>query len=143
VLNTNLTGVWLCMKHAIRQMLTQGGGVILNMASVLGMSGRLGLSPALIATHHGIIGLTRQAALEYAKAGIRVNVVCPSTTRTPRLTRLFGANPEYEAQMKARHPLGRIAEPEDVAGAVVFLCSDAASFVTGQTLVLDGGLLAR
>lgn len=143
VLDTSLTGVWLCMKYAIRQMLTQGGGAIVNMSSVVGMVGRPGLSPALVASHHGVIGLTRQAALEYAQAGIRVNAVCPSVTNTPRFSRVHGDNPEAIARAAGRHPLGRITQPEDVAEAVVWLCSDAASFVTGHTLVIDGGLLAQ
>jgi NAD(P)-dependent dehydrogenase (short-subunit alcohol dehydrogenase family) len=143
VLSVSLTGVWLCMKYAIRQMLTQGDGAIVNMSSVVGLSGRPGLSPALVTSHHGVIGLTRQAALEYATSGIRVNAVCPSVTNTPRLSRVHGDNLAARAQMAARHPLGRITEPEDVAQAVVWLCSDAASFVTGHTLVIDGGILAQ
>jgi NAD(P)-dependent dehydrogenase (short-subunit alcohol dehydrogenase family) len=143
VLQTNLTGVWLCMKYALRQMLTQGRGVIVNMSSVVGHVGASGLSPALVATHHGIIGLTRQAAVEYAKHGIRINAVCPTVTRTPRLERVHGANPEVEARMAARNPSGRIGEAEDAAEAVVWLCSDAASFVVGHTLVVDGGALAQ
>jgi NAD(P)-dependent dehydrogenase (short-subunit alcohol dehydrogenase family) len=143
VLSVSLTGVWLCMKYVIRQMLTQGSGAIVNMSSVVGHTGRPGLCPALVASHHGVLGLTRQAALEYAQAGIRVNAVCPSVTDTPRLSRVHGDNPAMRAQMAARHPLGRITQPEDVAAAVVWLCSDAASFVTGHSLVIDGGVLAQ
>ncbi|RMF85186.1 MAG: SDR family oxidoreductase [Nitrospinota bacterium] len=142
-IRTNLTGVWLCLKHEIPQMLRQGGGAIVNISSVVGLVGRAGLSPALVATHHGIIGLTRQAALEYARDGIRINAVCPSATRTARLERVHGASPEVVAQIASRHPLGRMAQPEDVAEAVIWLCSDAASFVTGHTLVVDGGYLAQ
>jgi NAD(P)-dependent dehydrogenase (short-subunit alcohol dehydrogenase family) len=142
-LRTNLTGVWLCMKYAIRQMLTQGSGVIVNMSSVVGMVGRGGLSPALVACHHGIIGLTRQAALEYARHGIRINAVCPTVTRTPRLQRVHGTNPEVEARMAAQNPSGRIGQPEDAAAAVIWLCSEAASFVVGHALVVDGGVLAQ
>jgi NAD(P)-dependent dehydrogenase (short-subunit alcohol dehydrogenase family) len=142
-LGTNLTGVWLCMKYAIRQMLKQGDGVIVNMSSVVGHIGAPGLSPALVACHHGIIGLTRQAAVEYAKHGIRINAVCPTVTRTPRLLRVHGSSPEVEARMAARNPSGRIGEPEDAAAAVVWLCSTAASFVVGHTLVVDGGVLAQ
>ena len=142
-LGTNLTGVWLCMKYAIRQMLNQGGGIIVNMSSVVGLSGRAGLSPALVACHHGIIGLTRQAALEYIKQGIRINAVCPTVTRTPRLARVHGANPEVEARMAAQNPSGRIGQPQDAAEAVLWLCSEAASFVVGHTLVVDGGVLAQ
>lgn len=143
-LQTNLTGVWLCMKYAIRQMLEQGsGGSIVNMSSVVGQVGLAGISPALVACHHGIIGLTRQAAVEYAKQGIRVNAVCPTVTRTPRLQRTHGAGPEIEARLASRNPSGRIGEAEDAAEAVVWLCSDAASFVVGHTLAVDGGVLAR
>lgn len=142
-IRTNLTGVWLCMKYAIRQMLTQGSGVIVNMSSVVGHVGAPGLSPALVACHHGIIGLTRQAAVEYAKQGLRINAVCPTVTRTPRLLRVHGNNPEVEARMAARNPSGRIGEAQDAAEAVVWLCSEAASFVVGHTLVVDGGVLAQ
>ena len=140
---TNLTGVWRCMKYEIRQMLNQGGGVIVNMSSVVGQAGLPGISPALVACHHGIIGLTRQAALEYVKQGLRINAVCPTVTRTERFARVHGANPEVEMRMAARNPAGRIGEPEDVAGAVVWLCSDAASFIVGHTLAVDGGVLAQ
>ncbi len=142
-LQTNLTGVWLCMKYALRQMLTQGHGVIVNMSSVVGHVGVPGIAPALVATHHGIIGLTRQAAVEYANQGIRINAVCPTATRTERFERVHGTNPEVEARMGARNPSGRIGQPDDAAEAVVWLCSDAASFVVGHTLVVDGGVLAR
>jgi NAD(P)-dependent dehydrogenase (short-subunit alcohol dehydrogenase family) len=142
-LDTNLTGVWLCTKYAIRQMLAQGGGVIVNMSSVVGMVGLNGISPALVACHHGIIGLTRQAALEYAARGIRVNAVCPTVTRTERFARTHGTDPAVEARLSARNPSGRIGQPEDAAEAVIWLCSDAASFVVGHTLVVDGGVLAQ
>jgi NAD(P)-dependent dehydrogenase (short-subunit alcohol dehydrogenase family) len=142
-LRTNLTGVWLCMKYAIRQMLSQGSGVIVNMSSVVGHTGRPGISPALVACHHGIIGLTRQAAVEYTRQGIRINAVCPTVTRTARFLRVHGENPEGEVRMAAHNPSGRIGEPEDAAEAVVWLCSDAASFVIGHTLVVDGGVLAQ
>ena len=142
-LRTNLTGVWRCMKFAIRQMLAQGSGVIVNMSSVVGHVGRVGLSPALVACHHGIIGLTRQAALEYIKDGIRINAVCPTVTRTPRFDRVHGGSPEAAARVGQNIPLGRMGEPEDAAEAVVWLCSEAASFVVGHTLVVDGGGLAQ
>ncbi len=142
-LQTNLTGVWLCMKYAIAQMLTQGHGVIVNMSSVVGHTGRAGISPALVATHHGIIGLTRQAAVEYAKQGIRINAICPTVTRTERLARVHGTDPAMLARIAAGNPSGRMGEPEDAAAAVVWLCSEAASFVVGHTLVVDGGVLAR
>jgi NAD(P)-dependent dehydrogenase (short-subunit alcohol dehydrogenase family) len=142
-LNTNLTGVWLCMKYAIRQMLTQGSGCIVNMSSVVGMAGLPGISPALVACHHGIIGLTRQAAVEYARSGIRINAVCPTVTRTERFERVHGTDPAVEARMAARNPSGRIGQPEDAAEAVIWLCSDATSFIVGHALVVDGGVLAQ
>jgi len=142
-LQTNLTGVWSCMKYELQQMLKQGRGAIVNMSSVVGLAGLSGISPALVAYHHGIIGLTRQAALDYAKAGIRVNAVCPTATRTERFERVHGGNPESEARMAARNPSGRIGEAQDAAEAVIWLCSDAASFVLGHALVVDGGVLAQ
>jgi NAD(P)-dependent dehydrogenase (short-subunit alcohol dehydrogenase family) len=142
-LQTNLTGVWSCMKYELQQMLKQGYGAIVNMSSVVGLAGLAGISPALVACHHGIIGLTRQAALDYAKAGIRVNAVCPTVTRTERFERVHGGNPENEARMAARNPSGRIGEAQDAAEAVIWLCSDAASFVLGHTLVVDGGVSAQ
>ena len=142
-LQTNLTGVWSCMKYELQQMLKQGRGAIVNMSSVVGLAGLNGISPALVACHHGIIGLTRQAALDYAKAGIRVNAVCPTVTRTERFERVHGGNPESEARMAARNPSGRIGEAQDAAEAVIWLCSDAASFVLGHALVVDGGVLAQ
>ncbi len=142
-LQTNLTGVWSCMKYELQQMLVQGHGAIVNMSSVVGLSGLKGISPALVACHHGIIGLTRQAALDHAQSGIRVNAVCPTVTRTERFERVHGGNPENEARMATRNPSGRIGEAEDAAEAVIWLCSDAASFVLGHTLVVDGGVLAQ
>jgi NAD(P)-dependent dehydrogenase (short-subunit alcohol dehydrogenase family) len=142
-LQTNLTGVWLCMKYELQQMLRRDGGAIVNMSSVVGLTGLAGISPALVACHHGIIGLTRQAALDHAKAGIRVNAVCPTVTRTERFERVHGGHPENEARMAARNPSGRIGESKDAAEAVIWLCSDAASFVLGHTLVVDGGVLAQ
>jgi len=142
-LGTNLTGVWLCMKYELQHMLKQESGAIVNMSSVVGLTGLAGISPALVACHHGIIGLTRQAALDYAKAGIRVNAVCPTVTRTERFERVHGGHPENEARMAVRNPSGRIGEPGDAAEAVLWLCSDAASFVLGHTLVVDGGVLAQ
>jgi len=142
-IDVNLKGVWLCMKYEIRQMLTQGCGAIVNMSSVSGLVGDPG-HPAYAASKHGVAGLTKSAALEYATAGIRVNAVCPAAVRTPMIERTLIAQPELSWQSLARgHPMGRIAEPEEVAEAVLWLCSDAASFVTGHLLVLDGGLVAQ
>lgn len=138
----NLKGVWLCMKYEIRQMLEQGGGgVIVNTAAGAGLTGLAGL-PSYVASKHGVIGLTRSAALEYARAGIRVNAVCPGTTATPMVERLGTSNAEAMAEILSTVPVGRMAAPEEIAAAVVWLCSEAASFVTGHAMVVDGGALA-
>jgi NAD(P)-dependent dehydrogenase (short-subunit alcohol dehydrogenase family) len=142
VININLKGVWLCMKYEIPEMQKQGGGAIVNMASVAGLVGFQGM-PAYCASKGGIIQLTKVAALEYAKAGIRVNAVCPGVIRTPMVERVTGGNPEAEAQFTAMEPVGRMGTPEEIAESVVWLCSDAASFVTGHPMVVDGGLVAQ
>ena len=141
-ININLKGVWLCMKYEIPQMLKQGGGAIVNMASVAGLVGLQGL-PAYCASKGGVVQLTRTAALEYARAGIRVNAVCPGVIRTPMVDRLIAAQPEMEEALTAMEPVGRTGKPEEVAEAVVWLCSDAASFVTGHAMVVDGGFVAQ
>src|SRR6266508_2986710 len=140
VIAINLKGVWLCMKYEIPQMLKQGGGTIVNTASGAGLVGLLG-GPAYCASKGGVIQLTRAAALDYAKAGIRVNAVCPGVVRTPMVERLVGT--EAEAGLIAMEPIGRMGKPEEVAEAVVWLCSDAASFVTGNAMPVDGGLVAQ
>jgi NAD(P)-dependent dehydrogenase (short-subunit alcohol dehydrogenase family) len=137
----NLKGVWLCMRYEIPQMLEQGGGAIVNTASTAGLVGLEG-SPAYCASKGGVVQLTRAAALDYAKAGIRVNAVCPGVIRTPMVEPLVG-NRETEARLIAMEPIGRLGNPEDVAEAVVWLCSDAASFVTGTAMPVDGGLVAQ
>jgi NAD(P)-dependent dehydrogenase (short-subunit alcohol dehydrogenase family) len=142
VLAVNLTGVWLCMRAEIRQMLTQGRGTIVNMASIFGLVGSP-TSPALTASKHGVIGLTKSAALAYARAGIRINAVCPSFIDSPMLDRLFAQHPEYKDPLVARHPIGRLGTLEEVAEAVVWLCSDAAAFITGQALAVDGGYVVQ
>lgn len=141
VIAVNLKGVWLCLKHEVAQMLRQGGGAIVNVASVQGVGGGRN-SSAYAASKHGVIGLTKAVALETARQGIRVNAVCPATIRTPMYERISGGGPEVEAQQAAAHPIGRIGEPEEVAAAVIWLCSDAASFTTGHALAVDGGDLA-
>ncbi len=138
VMGINLKGVWLCLKYEIQQMLKQGGGAIVNTASIWGLVGAPGAS-AYVASKHGVVGLTRAAALEYATRGIRINAVNPGTIRTPILDPFIAADPEFESMITARHPIGRIGMPEEVAEAVVWLCSDAASFVVGQNLPVDGG----
>jgi NAD(P)-dependent dehydrogenase (short-subunit alcohol dehydrogenase family) len=142
VININLKGVWLCMKYEIPEMQKQGSGAIVNMASVAGLVGFQGM-PAYCASKGGIIQLTKVAALEYAKAGIRVNAVCPGVIRTPMVERVTGGNPEAEAQFTAMEPVGRMGTPGEIAESVVWLCSDAASFITGHPMVVDGGLTAQ
>jgi NAD(P)-dependent dehydrogenase (short-subunit alcohol dehydrogenase family) len=140
-IDINLKGVWLCLKYEIRQMLKQGGsGAIVNMASVTGLVGSAGAA-AYSASKHGVIGLTKSAALETAKAGIRINAVCPAVIETPMGERLFGA-PAVHKYVVGCHPIGRFGRPTEIAEAVVWMCSDRASFMTGQSLVLDGGFLA-
>jgi len=138
----NLKGVWLCMKSEIRQMLRQGGGAIVNTSSAAGLVGFANL-PAYVASKHGIAGLTKTAALEYAEQGIRVNAVCPGVIHTPMIDRIVNGDAETEAQFTALEPVGRMGSPAEVAQAVVWLCSDAASFVTGLAMPVDGGFVAR
>ena len=142
VIGINLKGVWFCMKAELRQMLTQGGGAIVNMSSTYGLSSSSIGASAYTASKHGIIGLTKAAALEYAKAGIRVNAVVPSFIRTPMADEALKNAPQFEARILDHQPGGRMGRPEEVAEAVVWLCSDAASFVTGHTMIIDGGHLS-
>jgi 3-hydroxybutyrate dehydrogenase len=143
VLAINLTGVWLCMKYEIPQMLKQGGGAIVNTASVAGLVGLAGRS-AYVASKHGVVGITRTAALEYAKSGIRVNCVCPGYIRTPMVAYVIQHEGRHlEEQIVAREPIGRLGTPEEIAETVVWLCSDAASFVTGHTMTVDGAYVAQ
>lgn len=141
VIAVNLTGAWLCLKHEIPQMLAQGGGAIVNTASAAGLVG-LKRFPAYAASKHGIVGLTKTAALEYAKAGIRINAVCPGFIQTAMVARQAGGRPEVAAQLAAAAPMARLGTPEEVAAAVVWLCSDEAAFVTGHALTVDGGIVA-
>ena len=141
VLNINLTGVWLCMKYEIIQMLNQGGGAIVNTASVMGLVGG-SRSPAYGATKHGVVGLTKTAAVDYAQEAIRVNAVCPGYIRTPMIEQGVLLDPGGEERVVSRHPMHRLGTPEEIAEAVVWLCSDAASFVTGHAMAVDGGYVA-
>jgi len=137
----NLKGVWLCLKYEIRQMLKQGGGgAIVNMASITGLAGSAGAG-AYSASKHGVMGLTKTAALENARSGIRINAVCPGVIETSMAERLFGA-PKVHQYVLGCHPIGRFGRPAEIAEAVLWMCSDRASFMTGQSLVLDGGFLA-
>lgn len=138
----NLTGVWLCMKNEIPEMLKRGGGAIVNMASVAGLVGFAGL-PAYCASKGGIVLLTKAAALEYAKQGIRVNAVCPGVIRTAMVDRIIHGDPAQEAAFTALEPVGRMGTPDEIAQAVIWLCSDAASFVTGDAMPVDGGFVAQ
>lgn len=141
VININLKGTWLCLKYEIQQMLKQGsGGAIVNMASVAGFIGSAGAA-TYCASKHGVMGLTKAAALETARSGIRINVVCPAVIETPMGERIFGA-PEMKKFALGLHPIGRFGKPMEISEAVVWMCSDRASFMTGQSLILDGGFLA-
>lgn len=140
-IDINLKGVWLCLKHEIRQMLKQGGGgAIVNMSSVAGLIGSAGAA-TYCASKHGVLALTKTAALENAKSGIRVNAVCPAVIETPMAERAF-ADPAFNKFVLGLHPIGRFGRPMEIAEAVLWMCSEHASFMTGQSLVLDGGFLA-
>lgn len=142
VIGVNLRGVFLCMREELRQMVKQdGAGAIVNCSSVAGLVGFAGI-PAYVASKHGVIGLTRNAALEYARQNIRVNAVCPGAIETPMLDRLMSSGVPRES-IVATEPVGRLGKPEEIAAAVLWLCSSAASFVTGQALAVDGGWTAR
>jgi len=141
LIDINVKGVWLSLKYEIPQMLKQGGeGAIVNMSSVAGLMGAAGAS-IYVASKHAVIGLTRTAALECAKSGIRVNAVCPAVIETAMAERAF-ADPEVSKWVLAQHPIGRFGKPIEVAEAVLWMCSEKASFMTGHYIVLDGGMLA-
>lgn len=141
-LDTNLKGTWLCMKYEIPQMLKQGNGVIVNTTATAAMKGSPNRS-AYAASKAGIVAITKSAAMEYAEHGLRINVICPSHTRSPMLQQFFDLRPELEASFIASAPMARIAAPEEVAEGALWLCSDASSFVTGHVLAVEGGYLAR
>jgi NAD(P)-dependent dehydrogenase (short-subunit alcohol dehydrogenase family) len=140
-LDINLTGTFLCLRAELRAMSPASGGrggAIVNMSSGAGLMGFPGL-PAYVASKHGILGLTKAAALEYVREGIRVNAVCPGSTRTPLLEGFMAQDPGIEKMITRGSPMGRLATPEEIAAAVVWLCSDDASFVVGHALVADAG----
>lgn len=137
----NILGVFLCMKYQIRQMLTQGGGAIVNTASDAGLIGVKNLGQ-YSAAKHAVIGLTKSAALDYATKKIRVNAVCPGPIRTPMLMRVFEESPRVAEAMIAAQPVKRLGEPSEIADAAVYLCSESASYITGHALPVDGGYMA-
>ncbi|UVE47352.1 SDR family oxidoreductase [Pseudomonas chlororaphis] len=141
IMAVNVKGVWLCMKHQLPLMLAQGGGAIVNTASVAG----LGAAPKMsiyAASKHAVIGLTKSAAIEYAKKKIRVNAVCPAVIDTDMFRRAYEADPKKAEFAAAMHPVGRIGKVEEIASAVLYLCSDGAAFTTGHALAVDGGATA-
>jgi NAD(P)-dependent dehydrogenase (short-subunit alcohol dehydrogenase family) len=138
IIDINLRGVFLCMKHEIPLILKQGGGAIVNTSSGAGIIGIKG-SPAYTAAKHGVIGLTKAAALDYAAQNIHINAVCPGYIDTPMMGRFTGGTNEGRAQVIAEEPIGRMGKPEEIAAAVVWLCSDAAAFMVGHAMVIDGG----
>jgi NAD(P)-dependent dehydrogenase (short-subunit alcohol dehydrogenase family) len=143
VMNINLRGQWLCMKYQIPQMLKQNGGAIVNISSILGKVSFAG-APAYVAAKHGLIGLTKTAALDYSAQGIRVNAVAPAFIETPMLEKAgLTGNPETKQSLVDLHPIGRLGHPAEVASAIVWLCSEEASFITGHTLLVDGGYTAK
>lgn len=138
----NLKGVWWCAKYEIPEMLKNGGGVIVNTASVAGLVGFSGI-PAYTASKHGVVGLTKSIALDYAKENIRCNAVCPGVIHTPMVDRFSGGTQEGLDAMAAMQPVGRLGQPSEIADAVVYLCSDEASFITGAAIPVDGGFVAQ
>lgn len=142
IIAVNLKGVWLCMKYELEQMVAQGGGAIVNTASVAGLVGAHSM-PAYAASKHGVVGLTRTTAVEYARKGIRVNAICPSFVQTPLVERAFAALPGLEQGVLNANPSRRLAAAEEIAHAVLWLCSDAASFTNGAALTIDGGFTAQ
>jgi NAD(P)-dependent dehydrogenase (short-subunit alcohol dehydrogenase family) len=142
VIDINLKGVFLGLQAEIPAMLDDGGGVIVNTSSIAGVVGFQGVSP-YVASKHGVIGLTKTAALEYGREGVRVNAISPGVIQTPMIERSETANPEMVEAVSEATPMGRIGEPEEIGDAAVWLCSDDASFVTGETMVIDGGYVSQ
>lgn len=140
-ININLKGIWLCMKHEIPYILQQGKGAIVNTASIAGLVAFQNLA-AYVSSKHGVVGLTKVAAMELAKTGVRVNAICPGVIKTPMVERAL-ASPEIVNAYNAMIPMGRMGTPDEMAGTIVYLCSDAASYVTGHALVADGGWVAQ
>jgi NAD(P)-dependent dehydrogenase (short-subunit alcohol dehydrogenase family) len=141
IMSVNVKGAWLCMKYEIRQMLKQGGGAIVNTASVAGLVGAP-TQPIYAASKHAVVGMTKTAAAEYGRANIRINSVCPGAVKTPMLARALEREPQRENELRNINPIGRFGEASEIANAALWLCSDQASFVTGHQLAVDGGLTA-
>ncbi|RQG91026.1 SDR family NAD(P)-dependent oxidoreductase [Natrarchaeobius chitinivorans] len=143
IIDVNLTGVWRCLRVEIDAMLEDGGGAIVNTASILGRVGTEG-APAYTASKHGVVGLTKVAALDYASEDVRVNAVCPGYIETPMLEEAgLYEDEETVDQLRELHPQGRLGEPQEIADAIAWLCSDEASFATGEAMAIDGGYLSR
>ncbi len=141
VLSVNLKGVWLCMKYEIAQMKKQRKGAIVNTSSVCGLVGSIPLLSSYVTSKHGVIGMTKAAAMDYATEGIRINAVCPGTVLTPQLKEVTRDNPKEIEWQASLHPMNRLGKPEEIAAAVLWLCSDQASFITGYPLAVDGGFV--
>lgn len=142
VMGVNLRGLWFCMKAEIHQMLAQGGGAIVNCSSVAGLVGFQGI-PAYVASKHGVIGLTRAAALENAQRNIRINAVCPGVIQTPMIDQFVRDDTQAKKALVEMEPVGRSGRPEEIASAVLWLCSPGASFTTGHAMAVDGGWVAK
>lgn len=142
MMSVNLTAIYLCMKHEIRHMLAKGGGSIVNMSSANGLIGTAGFT-TYTANKHGVNGLTKGAALDYAENGIRINAVCPGGVETPMFNQTYGRHSEVWMKARDFHPIKRLGTPEEIAGVVAFLWSDDSSFVTGSVLSADGGLTTK
>jgi len=141
-MNVDVKGVWLCMKYEIPQMIRSGGGAIVNMSAAGGVIG-LPQNSIYSASKHAVLGLTKSAALEYAKSGIRINAIAPGGVETDMARRQAEDNKQFVETLKSMQPIGRFADPEEIANAVVWLLSGKASFVLGHTLLVDGGLISR
>jgi NAD(P)-dependent dehydrogenase (short-subunit alcohol dehydrogenase family) len=142
VIAVNLDGVFYCMSKELELMDAAGSGSIVNMSSVAGLSG-FPMLPAYVASKHAVVGLTKASALEYAESGIRINAICPGVIDTPMVERTTGKDPDIERQYVAMEPVGRMGTSQEIADAVIWLCSDKASFVTGSAIPVDGGFMAR
>jgi NAD(P)-dependent dehydrogenase (short-subunit alcohol dehydrogenase family) len=140
--DTNLKGIWLSMKYEIPPMLAQGRGAIVNVAGAFGLIGFPG-APAYVAAKHGVVGLTKAATLEYATTGVRINAICPGLTRTPLVERATGGDPVAEEQFASQMPIRRMASADEVAAAVLWMCSDESSFLLGHALAFDGGWVVQ